>query len=130
MILASRPEWEMCGEAGDGPEAVQKGAELQPDLVILDLVMPAMNGLEVAGLIYAAAPKTRILLHTNHAFPALAREAENEGVRFIVHKGGPVEHLLTAVEALLNEKASAHEKPSAPNRRKPPASPTGAPVDD
>lgn len=61
-LLAEHPEWEICGEAGNGLEAVEKAAALKPDIVILDLSMPKMNGLEAAKIIHAADPQLPLLL--------------------------------------------------------------------
>ena len=56
MLLALHPEWKVCGEAEDGRDAVKKAAELQPDVILLDISMPAMDGLTAAELIRRDAP--------------------------------------------------------------------------
>jgi DNA-binding NarL/FixJ family response regulator len=61
-LLAEHSEWVICGEAGDGLEAVEKAATLKPDIVILDLSMPKMNGLEAAKIIHTANPQLPLLL--------------------------------------------------------------------
>ena len=55
-LLASRPAWEVCGEAADGVEAIEKAAELQPDIVLLDVSMPRLSGLEAAAHIHRQSP--------------------------------------------------------------------------
>ena len=60
-ILALRPEWEIIGEASDGQQAVQQAAALQPDVVILDIGMPVLNGIETAKLIRQKSPESRIV---------------------------------------------------------------------
>jgi DNA-binding NarL/FixJ family response regulator len=61
-LLAARPDWLICGEADNGLDAVEKAATLKPDLVILDLSMPKMNGLEAAKVIHTASPSLLLLL--------------------------------------------------------------------
>ena len=65
-ILSSQPGWEICGEAKDGAEALQKARELQPDLVLLDVSMPVLNGLEAARLVRQEIPDAKILVMSQH----------------------------------------------------------------
>jgi DNA-binding NarL/FixJ family response regulator len=99
--LEEHPGWEICGEASDGLEAVSVAAELNPDLVILDLTMPQLNGLQAASTIHTAAPKVPLLLFTQHLLDTfLEQEARNAGFSGGVTKGSN-DLLVTAVEALL-----------------------------
>jgi len=65
-LLASEPNWHICGEASDGPEALLKASELLPDLILLDISMPGMNGLEVARSLRQDLPQTKILVMSQH----------------------------------------------------------------
>ena len=65
-LLSSETGWKVCGEARDGSEAVQKARELRPDLILLDISMPGMNGLEVARLLRQALPEAKILVVSQH----------------------------------------------------------------
>ena len=65
-LLRGQPEWEVCGEAGDGREAVEKAAQLKPDIVILDVGMPNLNGLEATRQILKARPEVKVLILTLH----------------------------------------------------------------
>jgi DNA-binding NarL/FixJ family response regulator len=65
-LLCSEPDWEVCGEARNGLEALQKARELMPDLTLLDISMPGINGLEVARRLRAEVPHTKIIIVTHH----------------------------------------------------------------
>jgi DNA-binding NarL/FixJ family response regulator len=92
------PDWHVCGEAGDGKEAVAKVEELKPDVVLLDLQMPVMNGLEAARQIKVIAPHTAMVMFTMHSSPELLREAHAAGIREVVSKTDQlVDHLLPAL---------------------------------
>ncbi len=104
VLLEAHPGWRVCGEAANGMEAVQKARELRPDLVILDLTMPEMNGLEAARHILQDSPKTPILVFTidsSHQFDDVARAI---GVRGCLTKGEGGVKLIKAVRALLKNK--------------------------
>jgi DNA-binding NarL/FixJ family response regulator len=80
------PAWEICGEAENGEEAVKKVEELKPDMVLLDLQMPVMNGLEAARAIREAAPNTDMVMFTMHSSPQLLKEAQAAGIRDVISK--------------------------------------------
>ena len=101
-LIASCSGWEVCGEAADGTQAIQKAIELQPDLVVLDLRMPVVDGLRAARAIFKAMPTVPILIYTLFVSPELAVRAKNAGVRQIVDKAGTPEKLLTAMRVLLS----------------------------
>jgi DNA-binding NarL/FixJ family response regulator len=99
--LENYSDWEVCGQATNGLEAVQKAAELHPDLIILDFAMPVMDGLGAARRILSASPSVPILIFTNYYFPSLVLEADSVGVRQVIDKGLAGNELLFAVETLL-----------------------------
>ena len=105
-LLQTHADWQVCAEAANGLEAVQKAAELKPDVIILDLAMPEMDGLHAAREILSNTPAVPILLHTNHAFSSLALEAKKNGIREVINKSISEQELVSAVEALLNEPAA------------------------
>jgi len=102
--LENYSDWEGCGQATNGLEAVQKAAELRPDLIILDFAMPVMDGLGAARRILSASPSVPILIFTNYYFPSLLVEADSVGVRQVIDKGVAGNELLFAVETVLNGK--------------------------
>ena len=105
-LLETHADWQVCGEAANGLEAVQKAAELKPDVIILDLAMPEMDGLHAAREILSNTPTLPILLYTNHAFSTLALEAKKNGIREVINKSVSERELIGAVEALLNERGA------------------------
>jgi DNA-binding NarL/FixJ family response regulator len=106
MLVEAQAGWEVCGEAGNGVEAVAKAAELQPDLIVLDLAMPVMDGIRAAREISAAMPSVPILMHTLHYSAALELEAKKVGVRRVVAKTGSGDELVSAMGALLSDSAN------------------------
>lgn len=100
-FLACRPDWEICGEAGTGEEAVQAAATLKPDLVILDITMPGMSGLEAASRIRDLGAQIRILIFTMHDSPHIAIDVNEAGAHGFVQKSQASRDLILAVERLL-----------------------------
>lgn len=99
-LLKPHPGWQICGQAGDGREAVELAAQLKPDVVILDVGMPSLNGLEATRQILAASPQIRILILTMTDAEQLAQAALDAGARAFILKTDASRDLVTAVEAL------------------------------
>jgi DNA-binding NarL/FixJ family response regulator len=98
--LESRSGLEVCGEAGDGLEGVEKVLELEPDLVILDLSMPRMNGLQAALVLREIMPETPIILFTVFIDSMISRLAHNAGVASVVSKTDQLTILADEVQRL------------------------------
>ena len=101
-LLEGRPGWEVVGEASDGVEALDKVESLQPDVVVLDITMPRMNGLQACRLIQQTpkASGLEVLFVTQHDSPQMMREALDAGARGYVVKSNAARDLLDAVEAV------------------------------
>jgi DNA-binding NarL/FixJ family response regulator len=102
LRIETETDWEVCGEAENGRDAIERVKELQPDVVLLDLSMPVMNGLDAARRIKAIAPRTHIVMFTLHTYPQLLDEARKVGITNVVSKSdaaGP--NLLRALRSLL-----------------------------
>jgi DNA-binding NarL/FixJ family response regulator len=105
-VLELNPDWEVCGEAADGREAVEKARLLQPDVVILDFSMPMMNGLQAAQEISRQFPEMPLLLFTTFLSRRLVEEARKQGFRGAVVKSDVSHGLLLAIATLLENKES------------------------
>jgi len=104
-LLEAQPDWEVCGEAESGREAVEKARSLKPDVIVLDFAMPELNGTEAARQILKALPRTEIIILTMHDSEHLLREALELGVRGYVLKSDAMTDLVSAVHALLQHKS-------------------------
>jgi len=98
-LLATRTEWQVVGEAADGAEAIGKARELRPDIVIMDITMPAMNGLEATPMIKKALPTAEVLIFTQHDSTQMVRQARNAGASGYLLKS-QANWLVTAVETM------------------------------
>ena len=99
-LLESHAGWEVCGEAKDGRESVDLAAQLNPDVILLDIGMPNLNGLEAARQILAITPDAAILILTMHDTDLMVREVLRAGARGFLLKSDAGRDLVEAVEAL------------------------------
>jgi DNA-binding NarL/FixJ family response regulator len=102
--LSERPDWTIVAEAADGRQACELAARLTPDIAVLDLTMPELNGLDVTRQIRASTPKTRILIVTAHESEQLIRDVLDAGAMGYVLKSDAGRVLVQAIEALLDER--------------------------
>src|ERR1700730_2082659 len=101
-ILTAHENIQICGEAANGEEAVQKALELKPDLVVLDLSMPVLDGFSAAKQIRKALPSVPILILSMQNGQRVAREAQLAGAQGFISKSEAGQVLLEAVSALMN----------------------------
>jgi DNA-binding NarL/FixJ family response regulator len=112
-LLQAQPEWQVCGEAGDGREAVEKAIQLKPDILILDIGMPSLNGLEATRQILKTIPNARVLILTLHDSDQVVREVLNAGARGFLLKSDAARDLVAAVDALRHDKTYFTSKVAA-----------------
>jgi DNA-binding NarL/FixJ family response regulator len=103
-VLENHPGWEVCGEAKDGRESVELAATTRPDIVLLDIGMPNLNGLEAARQILASSPDVAILILTMHDSDNVVREVLRAGARGYLLKSDAGRDLVAAVEALQGQR--------------------------
>jgi len=104
-MLAANPEWEVCGEASDGQEAILKAIQLQPDVVIMDISMPGLSGLRATQRIREALPQTEVLMLTMHESREMIRAAREAGARGYLVKSDADSHLIEAMRAVSRHEA-------------------------
>jgi two-component system, NarL family, invasion response regulator UvrY len=101
ILIRLRPDWEICGEAASGTEAIELATTLKPNIVVLDITMPGMSGLEAARRIARSNVGCRILIFTVHDSDWLKTEIRDAGGHGYVQKSQVARDLITAIEVLL-----------------------------
>jgi DNA-binding NarL/FixJ family response regulator len=109
-ILETRPGWQVCGEAANGRDAIEQAKRLTPDLVVMDIGMPSLNGLGATREVLKAVPSTEVLILTMHESEQIVWEVLNAGARGFVLKSDAGRELIAAAEALLEHKLSLTSK--------------------
>jgi DNA-binding NarL/FixJ family response regulator len=104
-LFDSHPKFRVVGEAEHGREAVEIAPKLQPDLIVLDMSMPVMNGLEAAPLLVKHLPRVWIILFTSYYLPEVERLSRAAGIHAIVPKDKAATHLIPQAEALFAQAA-------------------------
>jgi len=102
-ILHSFPEWEFCGEAENGKEAIRLADELKPEVIIMDVSMPGLNGIEATRAIRKAQPDVKIVLLTLHESAELLRSAFRAGARGYLLKTDAEQELVKALTVVVGE---------------------------
>ena len=102
-ILSTYPEWDLCGETDNGQDAIRLAGELAPEVVIMDVSMPGMNGLEATRIIHEVLPDTKVLLLTLHSSSEFVRSAFRAGARGYVLKSDAENELVRALNVVIGE---------------------------
>jgi DNA-binding NarL/FixJ family response regulator len=102
-LINSHAGWQVCAEAKNGSEAVAQVKEQHPDLVVLDLSMPVMDGMRAAHEIKKSTPDMRMIMFTLHASPEIEEQAKSAGIRRVVSKAQNGGRLVTAIEQELSD---------------------------
>jgi DNA-binding NarL/FixJ family response regulator len=113
-LLESRSGWEVCAEAPDGRDAVEKAGKLEPDVAVLDIGMPLLNGVEATRRIRACSPSTEILILTMHESDDLVQQVVEAGARGYILKDDADRVLLAAVDAVRQHKPYFSTRVSTP----------------
>jgi DNA-binding NarL/FixJ family response regulator len=103
-LIEEQPGWQVVAEATDGSDAVAKATEVQPDVAILDITMPLLNGIDATKQIATASPRTKVLILTIHESDQLSRKAIEAGARGYMFKTDAAFDLISAVNSLLINK--------------------------
>ncbi|MGH9741753.1 MAG: response regulator [Candidatus Acidiferrum sp.] len=104
-ILRPFPEWEFCGEAENGNDAIRMAEELKPEVIIMDVSMPGLNGIEATRAIHKSQPKIKIILLTLHESTELVRGAFRAGASGFLLKTDTERELVKALNAVVGEKS-------------------------
>jgi len=104
QMLQQHADWKVCGEAASGRDALEKVKQSAPDLIVLDFLMPGMNGLQAARELGRMVPRVPILMFSMHLSRQFIDEARHVGVRGAVAKSNPLQ-LVEGVEALLRDES-------------------------
>ncbi len=99
-LLEKKRDWQVCGEAASGPQAIELALKLSPDVAVLDLAMPEINGLEATRQIRKALPDTEVLIFATHEADDLTRDLLSAGARGYLLKSDADEKIIAAVDAL------------------------------
>lgn len=119
-LIEGHSTWKVCGQAGNGKEAVEKTLALKPDLVLMDISMPTMNGIEATRHIRRHSPATKIVILSLHDDKSIAAQAKQAGADAYVVKSSPSEVLLETISAVLDEvRLPAHHALLTPSAGKP-----------
>lgn len=108
-LLSSDPECQICGEAIDGRDAVARAQELKPDLVVMDISMPNLNGLEATRRVREILPQTKVLVLSQHDSPEMMRQAIRAGAGAYVCKSWMTRDLLAGIKKLREDETCAEE---------------------
>jgi len=106
-LLTARPAWKIIGEASDGREAVEKASELDPDIILLDVDMPRLNGIEAAKLIRRRCPRSRIVFVTQDGDDDIRDAAMRAGAMAYIRKANAGTELADAITSALNCQTAA-----------------------
>jgi two-component system response regulator NreC len=113
-LLEGHADWEVCGEASGGQEAIDKAKELRPDVIIMDISMPGLDGLEATRQIRLTAPEIEVLIVTMHGSREMMQAAKRAGARGYIVKSASFDRLAEALQAVRSHEAHFPQVPDEP----------------
>src|SRR5579872_442005 len=111
-LLTSRPDFDVCAEASDGVQGVEKAKELRPDIVLMDITMPNRNGLDATRVIRAALPNTEVILVSQNESSVVQRQAVEVDARAFVAKSNIANDLIPAIDRVTKNRKYDHPPPA------------------
>jgi DNA-binding NarL/FixJ family response regulator len=105
-LFVREGDFEVCGQAEDGRDAIEKAQHFHPDLIVTDLSMPIMNGLEETRLLKSLMPGVPVIIYTAHKDPFIEREGRSSGAAAVISKSDAVTTLIVAARRLFDEIAA------------------------
>ena len=117
-LFEREEDFDVCGEAKNGKEAVEKARELHPDLILLDVSMPVMNGLDATRVLKRVMPEVPVIMFSAYCGPSTEKEARSAGASALVSKFGHVSVLLGKSRNALEPKNQRELKPSSASSRR------------
>ena len=100
-LLQTQPDWVICGEAENGCDGIEKAAKLRPDLIVIDLAMPVLNGIVATSVLKRLMPAVQVVMFTTFSDPCIKKTAMAAGLDAFVDKSESPETLLNCIEQLL-----------------------------
>ena len=125
-LIESRPRWQVCAEAANGREAVEQAAALKPDIAVLDVSMPILNGIEATRQIRKVSPETEVLILTMHDADQMIQQLIEAGCRGYILKDDADRNLLAALDSLRRHKPYFSSRVAAGLAAFPPVGPDPA----
>ncbi|MFZ3343003.1 MAG: response regulator transcription factor [Terriglobales bacterium] len=105
QCFEAEPGWKVSGEAANGKEGIEKAQDTHPNLIVLDLSMPVMNGIDAAKILTKLMPSVPLLMFTSFLTSNLEHEARAAGIRKVFVKSGPLAELVGCVRSLVKDAA-------------------------
>jgi DNA-binding NarL/FixJ family response regulator len=105
-LFTSEEDFDVCGQAGNGREAIEKAQQLHPDLIVTDFSMPIMNGLEETRLLKLLMPAVPVIIYTAHSDPFVEKEARSAGASAVISKSDAFTVLIAKARSLFDEIAA------------------------